>query len=118
MTLRPEQYFEVFNHFLATGDPAQISGYADNVEVFGSASLGDGRVYFGRKAPEKFRHLISTVAGEAGSAKVRLRHAHIVNDHASFFLDITKGGRKQSSVLSVSTRNGVLTEFHEAKVSL
>ncbi|MGB3625448.1 MAG: hypothetical protein WA989_06465 [Henriciella sp.] len=118
MTLKPEQYFEVFNHFLVTGDPIQISSYADNVEVFGSASLGDGRVYFGRKAPEKFRQVISAVAEEAKPAKVRLRHAHIVNSHASFFLDITRGGKKHTSVLSVSTRNGVLTEFHEAKVSL
>lgn len=118
MTLRPEQYFEVFNHFLATGDPAQISSYADHVEVFGSSSLSDGRMYFGRKAPEKFRQVIAEVAGAGKPAKVRLRHTHIVSDHASFFLDITRDGRKQTSVLSVSTRNGVLTEFHEAKVSL
>ena len=109
-----KNFFEVFNHFLASQDPNQILGYSNDLEVFGSATLADGRVYVGNKAPRKFRDMIEALKTNKPSVTVKVRHAVIEQNNGVFVLDMKSGGKTTTSTLNVLMSGQKLKCFHEA----
>jgi len=41
--MNSQSLFEIFNHFVSSRDPAQLLSMADDVEIFGSSTFGDGK---------------------------------------------------------------------------
>ncbi|NNE58706.1 MAG: hypothetical protein HKN36_11415 [Hellea sp.] len=113
--MNSQNIFEIFNHFLETRDPSQLMELANDVEVFGSATFGDGRVYIGEKAPEKFRETISLTRVSKPNISVQIKHALVEGNHGIFFLNILKGRKTLGSALDVVISDGKLKCFHEVK---
>ena len=117
-SMKSKQFFEIFNHFLATREVEQMLALTDCVEVFGSASLGDGRTYVGSQAPMKMREAIQLAASANKGYRVSIRHADIDDNHANIILELHEGMRRRKSLLSLAVKNGALTTFHESAVKM
>lgn len=114
--MNSQYLFEVFNHFVTSRDPAQLLAMADDVEVFGSSTFGDGKTYIGDRAPAKFRESISVAKVAKPTIKLDVRHAEVNGEHGLFFLEIEKGRKKLTSALDVVMRDGKLKCFHESRI--
>ena len=91
---------------------------ADDIEVFGSTSFGDGRTYIGASAPEKFRESISVTRVAKRDYKIDVKHAVTSEDHSLFFIKVSKGKKQSGSALDVVMKDGKLKCFHEAAVKV
>lgn len=116
--MKSNECFEIFNHFLATGDSAQMLSLAGSVEVFGSSSLSDGRTYIGQQAPAKLREAIQRAAVRRSNVSVGIRHAQFADDHANVVLEIKDDRGARYTLLSLATKNGSMTTFHESRIEL
>lgn len=85
-----QNLFEIFNHFVTSRDPVQLLSMADDVEVFGSSTFGDGKTYIGNRAPAKFRETISVAKVTKPTIKIDVKHAEVNGEHGLFFLEIEK----------------------------
>ena len=112
--MNSQKIFEMFNHFLKTGDETELLPMADNVEVFGSATFSDGRTHIGKTAPERFRETIALVKASKTIISMKVKHVILSDHHSIFFLDISKGQTATGSVLDVVFKDGKLKCFHEA----
>ena len=110
--------FEIFNHFVTSRDPSQLLSMADDVEVFGSSTFGDGKTYIGDRAPDKFRETISVAKVSKPLIKLDVTHAEMNGEHGLFFLEIEKGRKKLTSSLDVVIRDGKLKCFHEKSIRI
>lgn len=116
--MNTQTIFDIFNHFITSRDPNQIMALADNVEVFGSTTFGDGKTYIGEKAPGKFRETISVAKVSKPKISLVVKHAVVNDNHALFFMDIIKGKKRSGSALDVVVENGKLKCFHEVKTNM
>lgn len=114
--MNSQSLFEIFNHFVTSRDPLPLLAMADDVEVFGSSTFGDGKTYIGDRAPAKFRETISVAKVSKPEIKLDVKHAEVNGDHGLFFLEIAKGRKKVSSALDVVIRDGKLKCFHETTI--
>ena len=92
--MNTQTIFDIFNHFVTSRDPNQLLSLADDVEVFGSSTFGDGKTYIGEKAPAKFRESISVAKVSKPEISLEVKHAVVNDEHALFFMDIMKGKKK------------------------
>ena len=113
--MNTQNIFEIFNHFITSRDPNQLLALADDIEVFGSTTFGDGKTYFGENAPAKFRETISVARVSKPQITLDVKHAVVNDEHALFFMDILKGKKRTGSALDVVIRNGKLKCFHEVR---
>lgn len=113
--MNSQNIFEIFNHFVTSRDPMQLLAMADEVEVFGSETFGDGKTYIGERAPEKFRETISVAKVSKPEIKLDVKHAVVNGEHGLFFLEIAQGRKTVTSALDVVLRDGKLKCFHESK---
>lgn len=88
---------------------------AESVEIFGSVSIADGKVYVGENAPEKFREFIRK---SKGGGRINLRHADVGTSYGAFVYEISSSFSKQSRMLVIGTRDGRLSTFCETKISI
>ncbi len=116
--MQATEVFEAFNHFLSTRDAGQLLSYADDVEVFGSSTFGEGRTYIGQVAPAKFRETISIMRLVKQPMTMEFVHAIIGDNSATFFLNVTKGRKVSSSSLNIVITDGKLRSFHETVTKL
>ncbi len=116
--MNSQSLFEIFNHFVSSRDPAQLLSMADDVEIFGSSTFGDGKTYIGNKAPAKFRETISVAKVSKPDIKLNVKHAVTNGDHGLFFLVIEKGRKKTTSALDLVVSNGKLKCFHEVRTKV
>lgn len=116
--MNSQNLFEIFNHFITSRDPIQLLAMADDVEVFGSSTFGDGKTYIGDKAPAKFRETISVAKVSKPAIKLDVTHAEINGEHGLFFLEIERGRKKLTSALDVVIRDGKLKCFHEKSIRI
>lgn len=116
--MNSQYLFEIFNHFVKSRDPLQLLALADDVEIFGSSTFGDGKTYIGEKAPSKFRETISITKRHKPGLKLGVKHAVVNGDHGLFFLEIESGRKKTTSSLDVIVSKGKLTCFRETKVKI
>ena len=112
--MNTQNVFEIFNHFLEIRDPDQILSIADDIEVFGSATFSDGRSYIGEAAPERFRESIALLKNSKASVSLKVKHVIMSEEHAIFFLNVSKGRKATGSVLDIVIKDGKLKCFHEA----
>ena len=113
--MQSRDYFELFNHFLTTGDAEQMLQAAETVEIFGSAGLAGGKIYVGENAPDRFREFIKK---SKGGSRIDLRHTDVGSSYGAFVYDLSSGFSKQARMLVIGTREGKLSTFCESKVSL
>lgn len=113
--MNTQTLFEIFNHFITSRDPNQLLALADDVEVFGSTTFGDGKTYIGDRAPAMFRESISVAKATKPEISLDVKHAVVDDEHALFFMDIIKGRKKTGSALDVVVKNGKLKCFHEVR---
>lgn len=113
--MNTQTIFEIFNHFVKSRDPSQLLALADDVEVFGSTTFGDGRTYIGETAPAKFRETISIAKVAKPEISLDIKHAVVNDEHALFFMNISRGKKRTGSALDVVIKNGKLKCFHEVK---
>ncbi|WP_427454399.1 hypothetical protein [Litorimonas sp. WD9-15] len=107
--------YEIFNDFLAFKDPTQVLDLATHLEVFGSATLSDGKVYTGEAAPEAFREAIRRHAEtKKSSVKLGKISSRVGDDTAAIFVTEVKGKRtSQSSAFSITLRGSDMIGFVE-----
>lgn len=111
--MHTQNVFEIFNHFLESRDATQVLGLADNVEVFGSTTFGDGRTYIGSTAPEKMRETLGVLQHAKTKVSIKVKHAFIEDNNAIFFLNIVKGKKTTGSILTVVVGDEKLRCFQE-----
>ncbi len=111
--MHTQNVFEIFNHFLESKDATQILGLADNVEVFGSTTFGDGKTHIGSTAPDKMRETIGILQHSKSKISIEVKQAFIEDNIATFFLNVLKGKKKSSSVLNIVVSNEKLRCFQE-----
>lgn len=103
--------FEIFNHCASQKDPAQVLALADNIEVFCSDSISDGKVYYGEDAPEAFRSAFKALCDNAGVFTLRVKHKTGGANSSVFVTDLRNGGALSTSVLQFGIEKKKWTTF-------
>ncbi|RIJ17147.1 hypothetical protein D1227_07295 [Henriciella mobilis] len=112
-----QKCFEIFHHYLKTGDATQMLSLADSVEIFGSSSIGDGKTYIGHRAPDKFRECLNGAGQRRIAQDINICHADIESNRGTYVFEIGRGRSRKRHILVLGTKSGKLTTFHEAPVS-
>ena len=116
--MKVQSVFEIFHHFLRTGDATQMLSLSDSVEIFGSKSFGDGKTYLGEQAPERLRTFISRASKKWIERDLTIRHADSQGGYGIYVCEVGKGIAKQQILLVLGAKAGKLTTFHESKITL
>ncbi len=110
------EFFEVYNHYLATGDTTQIMTVCDELEIFTSQVMGVNKTYFGEEAPEKFRASLNDNKSGKTLSINKIEHAYVNDNHAVYHLETSKGRKKTTNSLTLIMRDGKLVCFMDRAI--
>jgi len=110
------EFFEIYNHYLATGDTTQILPVCDELEIFTSRGLGVTKTYTGQDAPEKFRECLQVNKNGRSPNINKIEHAYVNHNHAVYHVETSKGRKTNTNSLTLIMRDGKLVCFMERPI--